>query len=130
MAAGLRAFLRAARERRFEWGRHDCLLFCADWVARHTGRDLAAPWRGTYASEREARALIRRHGGMVSLIDLASFGHLLRTPPEASLIAVISADGDATGVIRAGAHWAGLSPDGTAMLNRDAVRCLAAWGVE
>jgi hypothetical protein len=48
------AFTRSVLRRPFEWGGHDCALFAADAVAAMTGFDLAADYRGQYASEEEA----------------------------------------------------------------------------
>ncbi len=58
----LAAVIAAARGRPFAWGRHDCCLFAAECVAAITGVDPAAGWRGRYASENEALALVRTEG--------------------------------------------------------------------
>lgn len=59
----LSAYLSAAAGKRFRWGSHDCMLFAADWAIARTGVDPAAAWRGTYATEAAARAIIDRFGG-------------------------------------------------------------------
>lgn len=46
----------------FEWGRHDCVLWTADWVRKITGDDHAADFRGLYSSEAEASRLLNRLG--------------------------------------------------------------------
>jgi len=59
----LSRFLSAAATRGFAWGRHDCMLFAADWAKALTGVDPAAGWRGTYLDETEARAVLSAAGG-------------------------------------------------------------------
>lgn len=61
--------IEAARERPFAWGFHDCCLFAADVVRELTGEDLAAPFRGRYASRREAVALLGARGGLEAVLD-------------------------------------------------------------
>jgi hypothetical protein len=56
------AALDAHRGQVFEWGKHDCALLAADAVLAMTGEDLAADYRGKYASRDEARALLAAHG--------------------------------------------------------------------
>jgi hypothetical protein len=47
-----------ARGKEFEWGTHDCVLWCADWIQKVTGEDLAANWRGTYSTQEEADTIL------------------------------------------------------------------------
>jgi hypothetical protein len=56
------AALDAHRGKAFAWGAHDCALLAADAVAAMTGEDLAADYRGKYASREEAMALLAAHG--------------------------------------------------------------------
>jgi hypothetical protein len=58
----LPAFLSRAASRGFAWGRHDCMMFAADWAAC-LGRDPAQGWRGSYADEAGAAAILERAGG-------------------------------------------------------------------
>lgn len=51
-----------ARGKPFEWGARDCALWSANWVRKATGIDLGAEWRGQYASEDEASALMLSRG--------------------------------------------------------------------
>jgi uncharacterized protein DUF6950 len=75
MAEGrLAEFLSAALARDFAWGRHDCMLFAADWALALTGRDPAAPWRGTYSDEAGARAIIQASGGPIKMVQDALDG--------------------------------------------------------
>ncbi len=56
------AYLGAARGQGFAYGQLDCALFAAGAVEAMTGVDLAAPYRGTYASQAEGRQLMRQAG--------------------------------------------------------------------
>lgn len=77
---------RLARHRRylrsmhggFEYGRNDCALFVARYLTSvWRTRDFAKPFRGQYASEEEAFALIRDIGGLLGLCE----AHLGRRKP-------------------------------------------------
>jgi hypothetical protein len=50
------------------------MLFAADWARELTGRDPAAPFRGTYADEAGAMAIVTRAGGWVPLVQDALDG--------------------------------------------------------
>lgn len=53
----------------FRWGGidgDDCMTFCASWVQFAIGQDPAGNFRGTYSTEKEARRLIKSHGGLKS----------------------------------------------------------------
>jgi hypothetical protein len=56
------AALDAHRGKPFTWGVHDCAILAADAVLAMTGEDLAAPYRGRYASYTDGRALLAAHG--------------------------------------------------------------------
>lgn len=58
----LTAYLTACRHKRFRPGRFECALFAADWVLIVSGTDLAARWRGKYASIEDGRDLIAEAG--------------------------------------------------------------------
>lgn len=53
---------------RFEWGRHDCILAVCAHVAAVTGRDPAAPWRGSYSDEAGALAVMAPFGGVLGIM--------------------------------------------------------------
>ena len=64
----LAAFIESRRATPFAWGGHDCCLFAADAVLALTGVDRAATWRGRYATEAGAMALLSRPGGLYGLM--------------------------------------------------------------
>jgi hypothetical protein len=46
----------------FAWGTHDCAILTADCIAAITGVDLAAAYRGRYATEQEAGVILAELG--------------------------------------------------------------------
>ncbi len=73
------------------WGKSDCSLAIADWVAANGHDDPGAPWRGTYSNEQECRALLQQRGGLVAHIADCAASVDLRPihEPEFGCIAVI-----------------------------------------
>jgi hypothetical protein len=71
----LAEYIRQVYDSVFVWGQNDCALWCADWVKLATGQDLAAEWRGQYASEDELRALMeqRRFPSYEAIADSTGF---------------------------------------------------------
>jgi len=69
----LHNFLEARRPMPFAWGQNDCALFAADAVAAVTGDDPGAAWRGTYATQTEAEALIEKSCGAPGLAAFAAW---------------------------------------------------------
>lgn len=53
------AYLEEVRTRPFAYGTHDCALFAAGAVQAMTGHDLAAEFRGQYASLKEGLKLAK-----------------------------------------------------------------------
>jgi hypothetical protein len=68
----LAAIVDAHRDTPFCWGGHDCCLFAATVVDALTGHDPAAAYRGTYATEAEAEALIGQRGLPAFLAEQAA----------------------------------------------------------
>lgn len=58
----LGAYIEAARDRPFEWGQHDCILFAAAAVEAMAGVDIAADYRGQYADKAGAAAILKAKG--------------------------------------------------------------------
>ena len=54
----LAAYLAQARATGFVWGRHDCVLFGANWVRELTGTDPLKGYRGRWSSARGAARVI------------------------------------------------------------------------
>lgn len=47
-------YLLSCSRKKFERGKWDCAIFCADILAILTGKDFAAPYRGSYADREGA----------------------------------------------------------------------------
>lgn len=56
----LAQFLIDSASKPFKWGDFDCVLFSADGVLAQTGVDLAAEYRNTYSTKKEAYSLIEK----------------------------------------------------------------------
>lgn len=64
----LAAFVEGRRKTPFAWGSQDCIAFAADAVALLTGVDILAEYRGAYATEEEAEAILEAEGGLDGLL--------------------------------------------------------------
>jgi hypothetical protein len=64
-------YLAEERLKPFAWGggNGDCLLFLAGWAERLRWPQAGQPWRGRYADEAGARALLAASGGPVEAIS-------------------------------------------------------------
>ena len=66
-------FLRHEAHAPFVWGQNDCCLFAANAILAFTGTDLAEDFRGKYADEASAFALIKSVTGGSSSEDAAAW---------------------------------------------------------
>lgn len=66
--ARLTLFLAGRMATPFAWGTQDCASFACDAVVAMIGVDPMAKWRGTYATEVEAAAIIESAGGLEVLM--------------------------------------------------------------
>ena len=58
----LQQHIKTAKDITFEWGKHDCALWCADWVNIATGVDHASKWRGLYTTRIELDVVLAKLG--------------------------------------------------------------------
>lgn len=70
--ARLDSFFGSRLARPFAYGENDCCLFVADAIEAMIGRDLAAAFRGRYASRKEAIDLARETTGRASVRAIAA----------------------------------------------------------
>lgn len=68
-ASRLYQYIADVQDEPFAWGAHDCLLFVADCVMAMTGVDYAERFRGRYKTEIGAYRLLKKLGGMESVLD-------------------------------------------------------------
>lgn len=67
----LYSFVDEMSDKPFAWGEHDCCLFAAGAIFAITGHDYAFGLRGTYSTEKEAYHLIKKMGGIKSIVGKA-----------------------------------------------------------
>lgn len=67
----LHAFMLANRDREFQWGQWDCILFACAAAEAMTGVDKAAAYRGRYSTRRGAARILRRlgQGTLLATVD-------------------------------------------------------------
>lgn len=98
----LHRYLCATRGRAIEPGQHDCCLFAAGSIDAQTGVDLAAPYRGRYATFSGGRRVLRRAGHADHIALIAA--HLPEAHPSQALagdIAIVpTGEGPALGVVQ------------------------------
>src|SRR5690348_9661187 len=80
----LRATLLSWRRGGISYGTSDCLLAVANYASLVTGKDVGAPWRGTYTTQAEALDIVRAAGGSVPLLGGALQRAGLRPVSEAA----------------------------------------------
>lgn len=61
-------YISAKLRREFEWGKHDCAMFAAEWINAATGVDMLAGYP-SWTSEREANEVIALSGGLATVMD-------------------------------------------------------------
>lgn len=88
----LATFLASIAVRRLEWGRCDCCLVVADWIAERIGADPAGDLRGAYADEQGAARAIEAEGGLVALFQerLSRIGLKRTDSPRPGDVAVVA----------------------------------------
>lgn len=117
-----------ARNRPFVWGEHDCALFAADVVLKMTGQDLAADFRGLYASKTQAIKILGAAGGLDAVVT-GLLGWPLYHPKLAQrgdVVMVDTPEGRALGICN-GATAACAGPDGLTFV--EMTLWLTAWRV-
>jgi hypothetical protein len=126
----LAAFIEARREVPFEWAENDCCALAADAVLAMTGRDFLAAFRGRYATEDQAEALMGP-GGLQAFLPrvLAKFGALELSPAEAQRgdVALIGLENQLVCGVVTGPHIAAPGARGLAFVPLR--RATMAWGV-
>lgn len=119
----------------YQWGEHDCVTLCADWVLRMRGVDPAADVRLTYDSAAECQRVTRFFtdpvGAVGPYLDRAG---LPRTddprPGDVGVILLLSDRGVARPhmALCLGRAWA-LKEQSGAVIAVQPIKILQAWGV-
>lgn len=98
--------MKAATQRPFLWGEHDCCLFAAECVEAMCGEDFAKEWRGTYRDEIGAKKAILRGGGSLEKVLSRYLNEVPVSMAQRGDIALVENAGSrCAGVIYSGAVW-------------------------
>jgi hypothetical protein len=126
----LAAFIEGRRDLPFEWADNDCCVLAADAVLAMTGRDFLVGFRGRYATEAEAEALMGP-GGLEAFLPrvMAAFGAPGVVPAEAQRgdVALIGLENQLVCGVVTGPHIAAPGARGLAFVPLR--RATMAWGV-
>lgn len=102
----LTTVLKAATQRSFLWGEHDCCLFAAECAEAMCGEDFAKDWRGTYHDEHGAKKALLRGGGSLEKVLARYLDEVPVKLAQRGDIAIVENVGSrCAGVIYAGAVW-------------------------
>lgn len=82
------AAIDAHRGHAFVWGEHDCAILAADCVLAVTGIDPAEPFRGRYATKKEAAAVLAEAGYETAVAVVA--GRFREIHPSQAVVADIA----------------------------------------
>ena len=101
-------FIHDNNNRSFYYGEHDCCITAGDMVKTITGKDLAEEFRG-YKGPKEAVELMKKYGGVESLVEHCTEKHNLEEIPaltasRGDLVLVDSGNG------RLALGWVDLDP--------------------
>ena len=126
--------LKAWRQSVFDYGETDCLLSIGDYIASRGGVDIASRFRGTYATERAAMALVEAHGGPQGLIDLTGLPRIVLEddePTRGDVVVMDTGTGPAgcVGALCTGPGIAARLERGLIEVDRRFVRITHAWKV-
>lgn len=109
----LRAYLMGVGEQALVAGQHDCALFGAGGVEAETGVDLAADWRGRYATFAGGKRILRRAGfaDHIALIGehLPEVAVQFARPGDIAIVP--TENGDAVGIVQGSSVYV-LTPTG------------------
>lgn len=127
----LAAFIEERRNVPFAWGTQDCMLFSADAVLMLRGVDIMAAYRGLYATEAEAEALLNRDGGIDAILaTVAEQAGLAERAPKLARrgdLAMVEHGNQLMAGIVTGIHVAVTGADGLAFVSARKIR--RAWVV-
>ena len=116
-------FVSRTRTGAFVWGQRDCCIWPADFVRAATGIDPAEGWRGAYSTAWEARKIITREGGLLTVWRnrMADFA-------AGSDVGVALVSGRRMGGLMAGGFFYALAEQGGVLMTRD-FTLLAGWAI-
>lgn len=96
--------IRAAEERPFLWGKHDCCLFAADCAQAMCDVDFAASLRGTYSTASGAKRVLLTSGGSLEKVLARYLDEVpIKLAQRGDIAVVMSAGNRCAGVVFGGA---------------------------
>jgi hypothetical protein len=133
MTDPLSEFLKAAAGRPFSWeAERNCISRLFDWVDAARGVDPGADLRGTACSERRARRIVIRAGGMAALVGecMARCGFTRTEAPARGDIAIVTGpEGETGAIFLSGERVARFGPTGVWIQPAACLPLVAAWRV-
>lgn len=123
-------FLRESAARRREPGVWDCCAFPAAWAQANGFPDPMPGYRGAYATEAEAEAIIAQAGGLAELFSAALDGvgvPRAAAPFAAGDIGVVELLGEQAGAVYTGVRWALVCDGGMSFAAVPDSRVVRAW---
>lgn len=128
----LRDWIKQARRRPFEWGKHDCCLAVADYIESVTGIDYADEFRGEYSTSLGAYKMVNgRFGG--SLMDCIGSHLGIGIHPlmaQRGDVGIIICDGREICAVRDLDCWWVTATNGVIPLMAQHTTALKAWRIE
>lgn len=127
--ARLWEILAEAQARPYELGRHDCFRVACRVIEALSGVDRWPEFEGRYATAREARRLIARHGRSFEAAFDWFFGSAnvpVRYAQRGDVVALAAGEAKHLGVCL-GAQSAFLAPEGLARV--PTLNCICAWKI-
>jgi hypothetical protein len=99
-------YIEDEKSKPFAWGQEngDCLLFLLGWTER-CGRTSPSSWRGAYACEAEAKALLAAAGGAVVAVTETLGTPRIGSPAARGDVGLLSVDDWHLGMICTGSMW-------------------------
>lgn len=116
-------FVARNRTGAFAWGQRDCCIWPADFVRAATGIDPAEGWRGAYSTAWEARKIITREGGLLTV-----WRNRMRAFGPGADVGVALVNGRRMGGLQAGGFFYALAEQGGVLMTRE-FTLLAGWAV-
>lgn len=115
----LTQYLSEVSQTKFDFGSHDCALFCAGAVRSMTGFDAAEGWRG-YATLREGKELLR-DAGVTDWWDLIADRECAPMAVGIGDIALVMSGGELAGGVCLGRSVCVLGADSTGLVRHSQI---------
>lgn len=112
--ARLCAEIEAARNRRWEWGTHDCATFAYRCMQAMIGDETPFDrWmQPRWTNRAEAQGRLSHGGGYFTILDSIAERRSWKTAQRGDLAALVMADGPVMGVVEGGGVWVAQTPRG------------------